>query len=131
MDRENIVTLPSGAKLRIMDPDFEVSKQLYQAVLEDVRTIKFETKDQLENFIKDSVCVALSSKKVEEKILACAKVCLIDDQRFDLKYFQPRENRGDYIPAMLAIAEDNILPFMKDLFALCAPLLEKLKTLHG
>lgn len=121
------VKLPSGAELIIVPAPFADSKDLYQAVLEELKGIKAEGSKQLDtNFIKDVLCALLSSKKVEVALHKCALRCLVGEQKLSLDYFEPITKREDYIPAIQEIAVVNIEPFLKGLSALLNLGLEKI-----
>ncbi len=116
------VKLPSGAALKITPAPFTEARALYQAVMEEVRTLKLDAQADIDaNFYKDMLCVGLASKKIEACLWKCFERCTFNDGSGDLKItvdtFEPIERRDDYIQVCYEVAQDNIRPFMKNLFA--------------
>lgn len=57
--------LPSGAKLRFNLAPFAESRELYQSILIELKTIKADIGDEIDfNMMKDLFCTLLSSKKL-------------------------------------------------------------------
>lgn len=121
------IQLPSGAELKIDLPTFAVSKAFYQAVLAEGVGIKISSIDHVENVIKDAFCTLLSSKRVEAAFEPCLKKALYNNVHITDSVFEPVEARGDYLKVCFEVARENIMPFMKDLYAQYAPVLESLK----
>lgn len=121
------IALPSGAKLDITVSPFGVSKALYQAVLEEAKTVKAESSDSVLNLSKDVICTLLSSQKVEAALNECMKKVVYNGKRIDSETFEPVAAREDYLLVCMEVAKENITPFMKPLYARYSPLLEKLK----
>ena len=123
------IKLPSGAILKIAPAPFENARALYQAVLEEAKTVAISSKDELANVYKDLFCVGFSSKKIEAALGECFKKVLYCDKRGDLKIdkdtFEPLEARGDYVTVCMAVAKENIDPFVKGLYAEYKALFEK------
>lgn len=115
------VTLTSGAVLKIGQVPFETSKALYQAVLEELKSLKINSEDQLAQLYKDIFCVGFSSKKIEAALWDCFKRCQYCDSRGDLKIdkdtFEPVSARADYVQVCVEVMKENIDPFAKGLFA--------------
>lgn len=115
------VSLPSGAKLKIGMPPFEVSKALYQVVLEEGKGILIASKTEMASVYKDLFCIGFSSKKIEACLWDCFKHCQYCDKRGELKIdndtFQPLEAREDYMTVCMEVAKENISPFVKSLYA--------------
>lgn len=110
------VNLPSGAVLKLQVAPFADAKALYQAVLEEVKNVKKVDVDWASIFIELS-CVGFSSKKIESALEQCFKRCLYDDKKIDKDTFEPVDSRQDYVVVCLAVAKENIMPFMKGLYA--------------
>lgn len=121
------VMLPSGAKLDITVSPFGISKNLYQAVVEEAKNVKANSEDSIFNLGKDIVCTLLSSQKVEAALNECMKRVVYNGKRVDSDTFEPVETREDYIPVCIEVAKENINPFMKHLYAQYSPVWEKLK----
>lgn len=123
------VTLPSGAKLKISLASFDEGKELYQAVLEELRHVKIDGNTELDyNFMKDLFCVALSSKKVEVAMWKCLKRCLYNGVNISNASFEPVEARQDYFEVMFEVGQENLLPFSKSLYSRLSPILEKVRS---
>lgn len=125
------VTLPSGAELRIDLAPFADAKALYQAILEEGVKIKITSVEHAENVIKDLFCTVLSSKRIEESLYKCFQKSLYGGVRIANvnEVFESLEARGDYFQVCIEVARENIMPFMKDLYAQYGPVLENLKKL--
>lgn len=115
------IDLPSGAKLKITLAPFADAKALYQAVLEEFKQIEFNSHVDMSNLFKNIACYGFSSRKIEYCLENCFKRCTYNSGKGDLKIdkdsFESVESRGDYIHICIAIAEENIAPFLKSLFA--------------
>lgn len=122
------VTLPSGAELDIQLRPFAESRALYQAFLEEAKSLKLDPAAEVDvNMWKDLACLALSSKRVEEAIWVCFKGCLYKKIQISLDTFEPEEAREDYFTVMMEVARENVLPFTKSLFVQYAAVLGQLK----
>jgi hypothetical protein len=115
------IKLPSGAVLKITVSPFADSKALYQAILEEFKKVDFKTSTDMETAIKDMVCLGFSSKKIEQCLDVCFKRCIYSDSRGDFKIdantFEDEKAREDYVSVCIAVAKENITPFLKGLFA--------------
>lgn len=126
------VNLPSGAVLKITLSPFTESRLLYQAVLEEFKDVKIFGNSDVTAVFKDIACIGFSSKKIEACLEVCFKRCLYNYGRGDLKIdkdsFESVENRADYIPICLAVAKENIMPFMSSLYAEFQQFLSKIPS---
>ena len=121
------VKLTSGAELSIALAPFADSKALYQACLEEMKSLNFDgTKELDHNFFKDIFCTGLSSKKVEQALTTCMSRCLYDGLKISDETFEPEKARGDYFDVIIEVAKENIMPFTKNLYAKFSPLVEML-----
>lgn len=111
------VKLPSGAVLKVQVAPFAEAKALYQAVLEEVKSIQFGGGTDMASLFKDLACIGFSSKKIEKCLEDCMKRCLYNDMKIDKDTFEPVERRDDYFVVCMAIAKENIHPFAKSLYA--------------
>lgn len=115
------IKLQSGALLKISHTPFSESKALYQAVLEEMKSIKLATGAELGDLIKDIFCIGFSSKKVEAALDVCFKRCTYSngngDLKIDDKTFESESAREDYSMVCIEVIQENISPFMKGLFA--------------
>ena len=127
-----MIELSSGAKVEITLAEFEVSKALYQAVLEETQSVEMSGGVELDfNFGKDVLCLLLSSKKVERCLWECMKRATYNGLKIDKDTFEPEAARGDYLEVCYEVAKANILPFVKNLFARFSPYLEMIKGSLG
>lgn len=121
------VKLPSGNILKIHVADFHVSRELYKAVLKEGKALKLNPKDNVDvNFFKDLFCSMLSSDEIEKRLWDCMKKSLINNLPITEQTFEPVEMRGDYLQVMIEVARENVMPFMKDLYAQYAPLFKEI-----
>lgn len=124
------VVLPSGAKLEITVSDFETSKALYQALLEEMKSVPINM-DSAEDTLKNILCSGLSSKKIERCMTECMGRATYNGLKISSETWEPIEARSDYILVCVEVSRDNVLPFTKSLFAQYADLFAKLKSTLG
>lgn len=114
-------TLPSGAVLTVRAASFEVSKNLYQAIMEECKGVQVNAGADIASVFKDFACISFSSKKIENCLKECFKVCQYESGSGNLKIdkdtFEPVAARDDYIVVCMEVAKENILPFLKSLYA--------------
>lgn len=111
-------TMPSGAVLKITLAPFPVSKALYQAIMEELRSVKIdETEEVGVNLFKDLFCMGFSSKKIDAAIAECLKRVTYNDEKITVDTFEPEVARGDYLIVCLKVVEENLAPFTKNLYA--------------
>lgn len=123
--------LSSGAELNITVASFAESRDLYQAVLEEARSLKLDPDAEVDiNLWKDLFCSAMGSKKIEKCLFVCMKRVTYNGMRITNpeETFEPVEARGDYMEVCLEVAKANILPFMKSLYAQYGQVLSMLKS---
>lgn len=121
------IALASGSTLKVTLSPFAVSKALYQAVLEELKTLKLDPDTEFDtNLIKDVICTGFSSKKIENALNECLKRALYNGVHITEQTFEPAEAREDYMQVCLEVAYLNILPFIKNLSQQYALFLEKL-----
>ncbi len=115
------IKLPSGATLKISQTPFAVSKALYQAILEEVKSVKISSNQEMSDVMKDLFCIGFSSKKIELCLQECFKRCTYNSGTGDLKIedstFEPVLNRSDYATVCIEVIQENIMPFTKGLYA--------------
>ncbi len=123
------IALPSGSKLRLTLAPFAESKALFQACMEEAKGCGFESRTEVLGFVKDVICTAMYSPKIEAAIRLCMKRCLIDNQQVEDKLFEAEDKRQDWVIAMYEVAQENVSPFLKGLYARYSPMLESLRKL--
>lgn len=118
------VKLPSGAILKITPAAFEVAEELFQCVLAELKGVKLDPQAEVDvNMYKDSLSVLLSSKRVRTAVWECMKRATYNDVKIDKDTFEPEAAREDYLKVCLEVAQLNVGPFMKNLYAELRPLL--------
>ena len=128
------IKLTSGKVLRITLSPFTLAKDLFQALLKELRGVPFHpSEDQFEDFYKNIFTSSFSSKEVERLLWGCLSRCTygpgnVDDPKIDESTFDDEEARGDYIEICIAVARENVLPFVKSLYAEYRKLTEKPAT---
>lgn len=132
MENSKEIVLDSGSKLKITIAEFEIGRNLYQAVLEEARQIQVKPSDDLDlNTLKELFCIGLASKRIESALWACMPRVTYNGVKVTKDTFEPVEARGDYVQVCYEVAKENVLPFGKSLFAkfsvALAPLLAALK----
>lgn len=111
------VQLPSGAELVIGVSDFEVAKDLYQAVLDEIKHLQLDPNAEIDsNLYKNLFCAGFSSKKIEACIYKCFEKCLYGGARITKATFEPVQAREDYMSICFEVVQENITPFMKNLY---------------
>lgn len=121
--------LKSGKEIQITLAPFSVSKELWKSVLEEAKFLRVHEDTEIDiNLIKDIFCTAFSSKKIDDCLKECLKRVTYCGLKIDENTFEAEEARGDYLEICFEVAKANITPFTKNLYALYAPLLEKLKS---
>lgn len=119
--------LPSGAVLKLSLAPFAEAKELYQAVLSEVKNVKTSMDQEIDiNMFKDLLCTGFSSKKIEDAMAPCLRRCTIDGLKIDEQTFEPEERRQDYVIVYWEVARANIFPFLKSLYAELLPGFEKI-----
>jgi len=121
------ITLPSGAKLRISLSSFAVARDLFQAVMEELKSTKISAGTEIDvNLFKELFCSGFASKKIEKAVWECMKKALYDNQKITEETFEPEAARGDYLTVMFEVAKANLNPFMKSLYAVFEASLSKI-----
>lgn len=124
----NSIKLPSGAELKITMSPFTEGRSLYQAMLEEAKSLSLAPNTEIDvNFFKDIFCSALSSKKIESCIWKCMERSTYNDLKITIDTFEPEESRQDYFDVMMEVARYNVLPFTKNLSAKYSQVLGLLK----
>ncbi len=116
------IKLPSGAVLKITPSPFSDSRALYQAILKEAKDIPINSKVDMAAVYKDLFCIGFSSPEIEKCLWACFQRCTYNagngDLRIDEKTFEPVERRDDYMKVCMEVTKENVLPFVKSLYAM-------------
>lgn len=115
------VKLPSGAIMKIHLAPFVDAKNLYQALLRELKEVQLNTKMELASVFKDLFCIGFSSPEIEAYLWKCFERCTYNAGQAELKMtpfvFESEDSRGDFMTACMEVAKDNIGPFVKSLYA--------------
>lgn len=115
MDDLKEFTLPSGAVLGLNLAPFADAKALAQALLVEAKAVTFgEDVDHL-GLWKDIVCTALSSKEIEKHVHKCMARCTYEGSKITNDTWESASARGDYVPAVYRVIEENVSPFLNGL----------------
>jgi hypothetical protein len=125
------VKMPSGATLKIGHPPFEISKALYQSMLDEVREkVRIDNHTLMADVYKDVFCLGFASKKVEACLWDCFQHCTYEGASGPLKIdkdtFEPLSAREDYMTVCIEVAKEVVSPFVKSLYAKYEPLIQKM-----
>jgi hypothetical protein len=112
------VTLPSGTILEISEAPFEDCLALHDVVLEELRVMKFSFNAETGSMLAEALMILAPSKKVRAAIEKCMARSLCAGVQMKAGFWKGEHvKREDYLPAMRAVAEENIRPFMQSLVA--------------
>lgn len=112
-----VVKCPSGAELKIHVAPFVDSKNLYQALLRELRDIKVDPSLALGTLYKELFCIGFSSLAIEACLWKCFERCIYNGLKVDKDTFESLEARDDYMVVCMEVAKDNVAPFGKSLYA--------------
>lgn len=115
MAKESV--MPSGAVLKIQPAPFAEAKALWQAILKELKTINVSFGDNAALMLKDIFCAGFSSPYVELCLKPCLQRCTLDGLKIDDDTFEPELRRQDYVKVCAEVVRENVLPFVKALFA--------------
>lgn len=112
------IKLPSGAILKVTVAPFADAKALYQAVLEELKSMKLNSDDDIGPMLyKDLFCTGFSSRKIESALDKCMTRATYNGLKIDGNTFEPIEARDDYFKVCYEVGKANISPFVKSLCA--------------
>jgi hypothetical protein len=109
--------LPSGAVLKIKAAPWAEAKALYKAVLKEMREVEIKGKTDVLEMYKNLFCTGFSSDEIDSCLSVCMKRCTYNDLKIDQDTFEKEEAREDYVTVCVEIAKENVLPFLKSLYA--------------
>lgn len=112
------IKLENGS-LQITPANFVTAKALYQALLEEGKSLKIDPEAEVDaNLFKDVFCAGLSSKKIEACLKECMKTVSYNGfKASENDTWEPQEARVDYFTACFEVTRINIQPFTKNLYA--------------
>jgi hypothetical protein len=120
----------TGAELRINAAPFEESLELLHAFLEEAKAVEIKAgKEHLPNVLKNVFCGAFSSPKLRVPLWKCMERCLYKGVKITPAAFEDVKAREDYMEICYLVAEENLKPFTKSLYAQFEELLKKIESL--
>lgn len=124
-----VVTLPSGAILKLQPAPFAEAKALYQALLKEAKAVKVGEDTEIGfDLLKNILCTSLSSPDIEKALAKCMKKALYNDLPMNDGTFEAVESRQDYVQVMFEVAKENVLPFFpKSLLSRLSDVVAKLE----
>jgi hypothetical protein len=123
--------LASGAELKLLPAPFPEAKALLQAFLEEAKGIDIKGKEELPNVLKNVFCSAFSSPKLDAALAKCMERCQYRGLKITEEAFEAVENRQDYLEVCYLVAEENLKPFTKSLYAKFVDLLKKIESIQA
>ena len=112
--------LPSGTTLTVYEAPFSEAYSLYQKCANELAHYKLELTKGGFTFekLKDLFCIACASEEIIRDAWPCLRRCLYAGVKIDPSTFEPTEARQDFLPAMVEVFKENVLPLLKGLFTL-------------
>jgi hypothetical protein len=127
-----VVQLPSGAELKIALAPFSEANALFKAIGAEMKNLKVEFDTEIDvNLLKDLVCSAVASDKIESCIWDCIKKSLYNDLKITKDTFEPVDARQDYYVVLFEVAKENLAPFTKSLSAQFGDILKKIAPVQA
>lgn len=111
------VKLASGATLKIGDAPFPEAKALFQAFLVEARSIPLVKWDEQVNVMKDIFCAAFASEKLEAALWVVMGRSQYNGLSITAAVFEPKKAREDFVEVCYLVAQENLQPFTKSLYA--------------
>lgn len=115
------VLLPSGSILKVSPAPFADAKNLYQALLKELKEVQIDLNAQAVNLYKELFCIGFSSPVIETYLWKCMERCSYNrgqgDMKIDKDTFESLDARQDFVVVCIEVAKDNVDPFAKSLFA--------------
>lgn len=123
--------IASGAEVKIAAADIEDSWALFQAFLKIGLTVPVKSGDELPNTLKDIFCASLASKELHGLLMVCANKCTYNGLKIEQSMFQSVKAREDYLEVLYLVAEANLKPFTKSLYARFKDILSKIENIQA
>lgn len=124
------VTFENGVVLHVAPAPFEDAKALFQALMFEARSIPISGQREMGDMMKDLFTIGFSSPLIEEKLKACMSRCMYNGSKIDKDTFEPLEAREHYLAVCAEVAQENISPFLKSLFAKFKEALKMTETIQ-
>jgi len=120
--------LPSGAKLEITLAPFRIARELEKAVALELKAISIDAGASVENSLKDLILVNVYSNPIEAALQKCMERVTYNGLKITPDTFEDAKAREDYHAVCFHVAEENLRPFLKSLYALFKELKAKIPT---
>lgn len=112
------ITLPSGRKMEVVPAPFAEAKRLYQAFASEMKKVDLKSMEAMDvNSLKNAICAMVESSAMEAALWPCVIRCTYQGQKITAQTFEPLEAREDFMDIYYEVAQENIAPFLKGLFA--------------
>lgn len=111
------IKLESGAVLKVAPAPFVEARDLYQALLSEIKDVSAPGQMEIREAVTRLLCVGFSSKKIEAAVWKCMERCLYQESKITVDSFEPASARGDYILVVTEVVLENVTPFGKSLYA--------------
>ncbi len=120
----------NGAELRLTAAPFDDALALLHAFLKEAKGVEIKQgKEELPNVLKNVFCSAFSSPELLRALNVCMERCLYKGQKIVPGIFEDLKAREDYLEICYLVAEENLKPFTKSLYAQFADLLKKIENI--
>lgn len=123
--------LASGAEVKVTAADIDDSWNLFQAFLKIGLTVPVKRGDELPNTLKDIFCASLANKDMHALLMICAQKCTYNGLKIEQSMFQSVKAREDYLEVLYLVAEANLKPFTKSLYARFKDILSKIENIQA
>lgn len=123
--------LPSGAEVRINAADIPESWELLQCLAREGLSIQILGGDEQANVIKNILLASLASKPLYSQLMLCAQKCTYNGLKVEMGVFQDIKAREDMLEVLYLVAEVNLKPFTKSLYARFRDILAQLEKLQS
>jgi len=121
--------LASGAEVKINAADIGEAWALLQSFAERGLSITIRGGEEMPDVLKSVFCAALASKDLHAKLMACAVKSTYNGLKVEEAVFQDLKAREDYLEVLYLVAEANLKPFTKSLYAKFTGILVQLEKL--
>lgn len=123
--------LASGAELEIQPAPFADAKALFQAFLEEARGVEIKGGVEMGDVLKNIFCSAFASAKLEAALYKCLERSRYNKLKIVPDLFEDVKAREDYLEVCYLVAEENLRPFTKSLYARFKDLLKRIESIHA
>ncbi len=121
MNSDDTIELPSGALLSVKTAPFKDARELYKAILREMKFVQIDfkpdSKTDFQQYLLQFFLSGFSSDEIERALWKCMARCLYNGSRIVEDIFEPVEARGDYLKCCVEVAKENIIPFGMSLYA--------------